>query len=258
MDLETLRYDLDDKVGTVVLSRPERLNAMNRTMWVDLRRVIELVRHGADDDSIRALVFIGAGESFSTGGDIEDFEKLESPDARRAYMEEVLAVYEAIENLAVPTIAAVHGHAFGGGCELTLVCDIVVADETARFALPEAHVGLFPGVAVARGGRQLNSHWLKYLIFTGTPIGAVTAMTAGLVNEVVTAGAHGSRAAALARDIAGAGPLAIARAKVIINAGCVGGYSESLSAIPELMATRDHAEGISAFREGRTPEFRGE
>jgi enoyl-CoA hydratase len=258
LDLETLRYDLDDKVGTVVLSRRERLNAMNRTMWVDLRRVIEHVRHGADNDSVRALVFIGAGESFSTGGDIEDFEKLESPDDRHAYMEEVLAVYEAIENLAVPTIAAVHGHAFGGGCELTLVCDIVVADETARFALPETRVGLFPGVAVARGGRQINSHWLKYLTFTGAPIDAVTAVTAGLVNEVVAAGSHGTRSDTLARAIAGAGPLAIARAKAIINAGCAGGYSESLSAIPELMATRDHAEGIAAFKERRRPEFRGE
>ena len=258
MDLETLRYDLDERVGTVVMSRPEHLNAMNRAMWVDLRMVVEHVRDATTTDGIRALVFIGAGDAFSTGGDIDDFESLRSPDERRAYMEEVTGVYEAIEDLPVPTIAAVHGYVVGGGCELTLVCDIAIADETALFALPEQRVGLFPGVAVARGGRQLSSHWLKYLAFSGVDIDAATALTAGLVNEVVAAGSHGARAATLARSIAEGGPLGIRRAKAIINAGSVGGYAESISAIPDLMATRDHVEGIAAFRARRTPEFRGE
>ena len=258
MDLETLRYDLDRRVGTVVLSRPEHLNAMNRPMWADLQAVVGQVRSAMTTDDIRALVFIGAGDAFSTGGDIDDFEGLRSADERRAYMEEVTGVYEAIENLPVPTIAAVHGYAFGGGCELTLVCDIAIADETALFALPEQRVGLFPGVAVARGGRQLSSHWLKYLAFTGVRIDAATALAAGLVNEVVPAGSHGDRAATLARSMSEGGPLGVRRAKAIINAGPVGGYAESVSAISELMATRDHVEGIAAFRARRTPEFRGE
>jgi enoyl-CoA hydratase/carnithine racemase len=258
LDLETLRYELDGRVGTVVLSRPEQLNAMNRAMWVDLRTVAEQVRAATTADQIRALVFIGAGDAFSTGGDIDDFESLRSPDERRAYIEEVIGVYEAIENLPVPTIAAVHGYAFGGGCELSLVCDIAIADETSQFALPEQRVGLFPGVAVARGGRQLSSHWLKYLAFTGVTIDAATALTAGLVNEVVAAGSHGERAATLARSIADGGPLALRRAKAIINEGSPGGYAESMSVIPELMATQDHHEGIAAFRARRTPEFHGE
>jgi enoyl-CoA hydratase len=258
LHFETLQYDLQERVATVVLSRPERLNAMNRAMWVDFRGVVEHVRAAADTDSLRALIFKGAGDAFSTGGDINDFEILQSSDDRRAYIKEVLAIYEAIEELPVPTIAAVHGQAFGGGCELTLVCDMVVADETALFALPEQRVGLFPGVAIARGDRRLHSHWLRYLAFTGTVIDAATALTAGLVNEVVPAGSHGERSAVLAHAVAAGGPLAVSRAKAIVNAGSVGGYSESISAIPELMATRDHAEGIAAFKARRRPEFCGE
>jgi enoyl-CoA hydratase len=258
LDLETLRYDLDGKVGTVVLARPERLNAMNRAMFADLGRVVEHVRAATASDGLRALVFVGAGDAFSTGADIDDFEELRSVDERRRYMEDVIAVYEAVEHLPVPTVAAVHGFAFGGGCELTLVCDLVIADETALFALPELRVGLFPGVAIARGARQLSSHWLKYLAFTGSRVDAQTALTAGLVNEVVATGSHGARAASLARSIAEGGPLALRRAKAIVNAGSDGGYAQSITAIPELMATRDHGEGLAAFRARRAPEFRGE
>jgi enoyl-CoA hydratase len=258
LHFETLMYDVRERVGTVVLSRPERLNAMNRAMWMDLRDMVEHVRTAAQAGSLRALIFKGAGDAFSTGGDISDFGMLQSPDERQMYIEEVLALYEAIEKLPLPTIAAVHGRAFGGGCELTLVCDMVVADETALFALPEQTVGLFPGVAVARGEHQLSPHWLNYLTFTGIAIDATTALTAGLVNEVVPAGSHGERAAVLARAVAAGGPLALRRAKAIINAGSIGGYSDSISAIPHLMATRDHAEGIAAFQAGRRPEFRGE
>jgi enoyl-CoA hydratase/carnithine racemase len=258
LDLETLRYELAGKVGTVVLSRPERLNAMNRVMFGDLRKVVDHVRTASEIDEVRALVFVGEGAAFSTGGDIDDFGKLRSPDERREYMEDVVAVFEAVEHLPVPTVAAVHGLALGGGCELTLVCDIVIADETAHFGMPEIRVGLFPGIAIARGGRQLSSHWLKYLALTGERVGARTALTAGLVNEVVALGSHAERATTLARSIAGGSPLAIRRAKAIVNAGPVGGYAETISAIPELMATRDHQEGIAAFRAGRDPEFSGE
>ena len=86
MHFETLQYDLQERVATVVLSRPERLNAMNRAMWVDLRGVVEHVRAAADTDSLRALIFKGAGDAFSTGGDISDFEMLQSSDDRRAYI----------------------------------------------------------------------------------------------------------------------------------------------------------------------------
>src|SRR5262245_25241589 len=140
------------------------------------------------DPAVRVLILHGAGKCFCVGGDIEGFGELGGTGDRRAYVQEALRAYRAVEEIAKPTIAAVHGHALGGGCELTMVCDLVVADETARFGTPEAGVGLFPGPGVVRGRANVNLHWLKYMIFTGVAIDAADARLAGLVNAFVPAG----------------------------------------------------------------------
>ena len=257
MHLDTLRFELHDRVAVVTLARPERLNAMNVAMWADLRTVCEEVEARWPHE-LRVMVFTGEGRSFCVGGDVDDFATLVSEQDRSRYLENVLAVYERIETLPVPTVAAVHGHALGGGCELTLVCDLVVADETATFGLPETRLGLFPGVAVARGVARVTSQWLKYLVFTGQAIDAATAAGAGLVNEVVPAGRALERATEIASTIAASAPLAISTAKALINQGSPGGYGDSLVEIPRLMGTADHAEGLAALVERRMPEFRGE
>ena len=113
------------------------------------------------------------------GGDIEGFGELGGTGDRRAYVQEALRSFRSFEELSKPTIAAVHGHALGGGCELTMVCDLVVADETARFATPEAGVGLFPGPGVVRGRSNLTLHTLKYMIFTGATLDARQALAPG-------------------------------------------------------------------------------
>lgn len=198
-----LRYEVHDRVAWVVFDRPEKLNAMARSFWSEL--VAALDRAEADDD-VRVLVFRGEGRCFSVGGDIETFAGMDTVRARREFSMECLEALRRVERFAKPTVAAVHGYAFGGGCELTMVCDIVVADATAVFATPEVGVGLFPGLAVVRGRAHTSTHWLKYLAFTGERLDAERARMAGLVNVVTEEGRHVAEAERLAGTIADKAP----------------------------------------------------
>jgi enoyl-CoA hydratase/carnithine racemase len=249
-----LTLEVADGIARATLDRPEKLNAMAPSFWAELRSVLEAVEA---DDEARVLVFRGAGRCFSVGGDIEGFGTLADIAARRAYVAEALAALRAVEELTKPTIAAVHGFTYGGGCELTMVCDIVVADETARFATPEAGVGLMPGLAVVRGRAHAGLHAMKYLALTGEPIDAEQARLAGLVNTVTPAGEHEAEAERLARLIATRAPVALAAAKRILGRGSDEGYAYAIEAVSLLQSTEDHAEGIAAFRERREPRFEG-
>jgi enoyl-CoA hydratase/carnithine racemase len=233
----------------LTLDRPDKLNAMPRSFWGELTQAMEEIEA---DDAIRAVVFCGAGRCFSVGGDIEDFGAIGGVADRRAYMREALGAYKRLEHLPKPTIAAVHGHALGGGCELTLVCDIVIADETARFGTPEAAVGLVPGLGVVRGLAQTNNHWMKYMVLTGLPIDANQALTAGLVNRVVPPGEHLQAAQELAETIATRSPLALAVGKEILNRNSWEGYQYAVEAISLLQGADDFKEGIAAFTNRRS------
>jgi enoyl-CoA hydratase/carnithine racemase len=249
-----LRYEVRQNVAWVLMDRAEKLNAMDRDFWRELREVCD--RAGTDPD-VRAVVFHGAGKCFSVGGDISTFAGLDGAGARRAFSEECLHSLRLVEEIPKPTIAAVHGYAFGGGCELTMVCDIVVADQTAVFATPEAGVGLFPGLGVVRGRAHAGLHWMKYLAFTGERISAQDARAAGLVTVLTDPGAHLAEAERLAQLIAARAPLALAAAKRILQRGNDDGYSWSVEAIAMLHGTADQSEGVAAFLERRTPTFRG-
>lgn len=247
-------YSVRGPVAWAKLNRPEKLNALPREVWGEL---VDVASRVEEDPDVRVLVFCGEGRAFSVGGDIDGFGELGDTADRRAYMNEALRAYRTIEELRKPTIAAVHGHALGGGCELTLVCDIVIADETARFGTPESRVGLVPGLGIVRGHAQLNLHWLKYLVLTGEPLNAEEARLAGLVNKVVPAGQHVAEAERLARLIASRAPLALEVGKRVLNRHAGEGWSYGVEAIALLQGTHDMQEGISAFRENREPGFEG-
>ena len=232
----------------LTLDRPDKLNAMPRSFWGELT---EAVADLEADDSVRVAVIHGAGRCFSVGGDIEDFGAIGGIADRRAYMREALNAFRALDELSKPVIAAVHGHALGGGCELTMVCDIVVADETARFGTPESAVGLVPGPGMVRGLSHANLHWLKYLVMTGLPITAQEALTAGLVNRVVAEGEHLAEAERLADTIASRSALALSVGKQILNRGAWDAYGHVLEAIALLQGGEDFAGGIAAFTERR-------
>jgi enoyl-CoA hydratase len=250
-----LTYEARGAVAWVTLDRPEKLNAQLPTFWGELRQTMARV---AADEAVRVAIVHGAGTCFSVGGDIEGFGELAGTAARRAYVADAMAAFQAVENMPKPTIAAVHGYALGGGCELTMVCDIVVADETARFGTPETAVGLFPGLGVVRGGAHVGLHWLKYMILTGQPLDANEARLAGLVNVVVPEGRHLDEAERLARIIAERSPLAAAAAKNILGRGSFEGYAHAVDAVAMLQGSKDHAEGIAAFVERRPAAFTGE
>jgi enoyl-CoA hydratase/carnithine racemase len=162
-----------------------------------------------------------------------------------------------VDRFSKPTIAAVHGHALGGGCELTLVSDIVVADTTARFGTPEAMVGLVPGPAVARGLAHLNLHWMKYMIFTGESLDAEQARLAGLVNVVAPEGEHLAVAEKLAERIAARAPLALEVGKELLGVYSPAAWTHAIDAVGYLQGTDDFQEGIAAFGAGRVPQFEG-
>src|SRR3984885_12533699 len=182
-----LRYSVEGPVAWATLDRPEKLNAMTRQFWGELRAVLA---RAEDDSSVRVLAFRGAGRCFSVGGDVAGFGQLGDAAERRGFVRDALGALASVDAFPKPTIAAVHGHALGGGCELTMVCDIVVADETARFGPPESMVGLVPGLGGGRGPSHLNLHWMKYMVFTGEPLNAEEAKAAGVVNRVTEPGAH--------------------------------------------------------------------
>jgi enoyl-CoA hydratase/carnithine racemase len=249
-----LTYSVQGAVAWAVLDRPDKLNAMARDFWPELHAVVQ--RAGADPQ-VKVLAFRGEGRCFSVGGDIESFGELGDAGDRRAYVGEALGAYRAVEALAKPTIAAVHGHALGGGCELTLVCDIVVADETARFGMPEAQVGLVPGLGVVRGLAHANLHWMKYMVLTGETLSAQEALAAGLVNRVTEAGGHVAEAQRLGDLMASRAPLALAVGKDILGRHADEGFAHAIAAVSYLQGTEDSLEGIAAFRDRRDPKFEG-
>lgn len=237
----------------VTLNRPDKLNTLTFEFWADLQ---ELLADASADPQVRVLVTHGKGRCFSAGGDIGSFADLNDIPARRRYQELAFDAFRAFETFPKPTIAAVHGFALGGGCELTMVTDIVVADTTARFGTPEAAVGLMPGLGVVRGRANTNLHWMKYMVFTGDHLSAEEARLAGLVNSVVPEGAHLDEALRLAGVIAKRPMTALQVAKRILNRGSGEGYDYALEATALLHGTEDQHEGVAAFKQRRTPDFK--
>ncbi len=247
-----LSVQVDDAVCVVTLDRPEKLNALTYEFWTDL---VDLLDDAEHDDDVRALLVRGAGDNFCAGGDIDGFGELADIPARRRYQQLAMRAYRAFEVFPKPTIAAVHGYALGGGCELTMVTDLVVCDPTAQFGCPEASVGLMPGLGVVRGRGNTNLHWMKLMVFTGARLGAEEARLAGLVTTITEEGGHVEEGLRLARRAAEKPATALRVAKAILNRGSGEGYDWSVEATALLHSTDDQAEGVAAFVERRRPAF---
>lgn len=243
-------------VAVLTIDDPARLNAMGRTFWPELRAALTALE---TDGRTRAVIITGAGaKAFSAGGDIASFAELTDVTAKRAFQQDCMRSFAAVEESPLPVIAAVNGYAMGGGCELALACDVVVASETAVFGMPESAVGLVPGFGVLRAPSVIGRHWTKLLMFSGERVDAATAMQIGLAQKVVPAAELMDTAHRMAARIAGMAPLALATGKNLVNRGVDRGeWDHSTAALTTLHSTADAAEGIAAFVGKRAPRFEG-
>jgi enoyl-CoA hydratase/carnithine racemase len=236
-------------VALLTIDRPDKLNAMDEEFFAELTAVMRALGH---DDGVRAAVLTGEGRAFSAGGDVATFLDLDGDVARvRPHLQRVYDAFSSVERCAVPVVAAVNGLAFGGGTELALACDVVLAAESARFAFKEPAMGLMPGYGVVRGPDVLGRHWTRYLALSGREIDAARAERAGLVQEVHPDAGLVDAAVALAADMAAHPPLAVQVAKAFVNRDTVGGLAESVEATALLFATPEHRAAATAFAAAR-------
>lgn len=234
----------------VTMARPEKLNAMDRRWFAELTALMRAV--GTDGDPHRAVVLTGEGRAFSAGGDIDMFHDLAGDVTRvRPHLARVYDAFHAVEKCAVPVVGAVNGIAFGGGSELSLACDMVVAAESASFSFKEVTVGLMPGYGIVRGPDVIGRHWTRYLALTGRTVDAGRAAEMGWVQEVHADADLLERALDLASEVAGAPGLATQVGKAFINRGTETGYPESVEAIALLFGTDEHRAAVTAFRARR-------
>jgi enoyl-CoA hydratase/carnithine racemase len=245
-------------IAEITLDRPEAMNALSSAMTARLAAVCAGL---AADRGVRAIVLAAAGRAFCVGADLKERAAMSDADlmAQRPVFR---AAFGAVLALPQPVVAAVHGYALGGGCELALSCDLIVADETAQFGLPETTVGLIPG----SGGTQLALRRLgpgraADLVLTGRRIDATEAAALGLADRLVPAGTAGQHARELAGLIAANSPVAVLNAKRALRQGAglplAAGLEVEDSAWRATAFSADRKEGIAAFVEKRKPQWPG-
>ncbi len=250
-----LSKETENKIAVVQLNRPQVLNALNFELMNELLHVLQTLEH---DEEVLAVVLTGNEKAFAAGADIKEFAVRNSA---QMLTENPLEKWQRIEKFPKPLIAAVSGYALGGGCELILMCDIVIASETAKLGLPEVNIGVMPGA----GGTQRLTHLIgKFkameLILTGRAIDAQEALALGLVSKVVPVAEYLEEAKRMAREIASKSPVAVRAAKEAALAALSGleqGLAFERKSFYLLFDTEDKKEGMQAFLEKRKPQWKG-
>ena len=254
---QTLHYRKDGSVATIWLHRPDKKNSLNAQMRTELE---ELLRDIASQSSIRAVVVTGSDEIFCAGADIGEMGGPASAESSYRHAREFQLLFDQIESLPQPVVAAVSGYALGGGCELALAADFRVASETARFGLPEIKIGAFPGGGgTQRLTRLVGPAKAKEMILIGEPITAPEALAIGLVAKVVSKESYLAEATTLANKLASLPRLALQASKMLINRSqdvdLATGLEFEARTFAAIAHTHDLAEGTKAFLEKRKPNF---
>jgi enoyl-CoA hydratase len=258
MGYETLRVDTRDRVATVTIDRPEKRNALNVQVRAELVAAFDAL---AENGDVRVVVLTGAGEkAFVAGADIGEFAQ-RTPIEQRTAMEG-RRVFEVIADFPKPTIASINGFALGGGCELAMSCDLRIAARSARLGQPEVNLGILPGGGgTQRLPRLVGAGRAMRMILTGELIDAVEAERIGLVDLLVDDHELAGQTRALAEQIAGHSPVALKLIKQAVRAAAEMPLAAGLALERELFITafssEDRTEGVAAFLEKRTPDFRG-
>jgi len=248
-----------NRLAWLTLNRPEKLNALNNEVLSELEKVIASLEQ---DPEVGALVITGSGEkAFVAGADIAELKTLDTAGARIQALRGQ-AVFQRIEAMAKPVIAAVNGFALGGGCELALACHIRIASENARFGLPEVSLGVLPGYGgTQRLPRLVGKGVALDMILSGEMIPAAEALRMGLVSRVVPAADLHATAEKLGRTLLSRGPLALRSVLAAVHEGMemplAQGQQYEAALFGLLAATQDMQEGMGAFLEKRTAQFKG-
>ena len=256
---QTIRYEKNGNIGIATINRPEALNALNSTVISELEQLISEVEKDAE---LGAFIITGEGRSFVAGADIGEQSTMDVA-AGRKWGQRGSALFRRIEKLEIPTIAAVNGFALGGGCELAMSCDIILAAGPnaegkggAKFGQPEVGLGITPGFSgTQRLPRRVGVAKAKELIFSGKQIGAEEAKRIGLVNEVYAAEELLNKAVEMAKSFTANAPIAVKYSKACIDRGMQMDIDNGIALENELFAmcfaTEDQKEGMGAFLEKR-------
>ena len=248
--------EIHDRVGLVRLNRPKALNALNSTMLTELMDVLD--KFDADED-IGAVVITGNERAFVAGADIKEMMEV---SAVEMFLSDSISQFDRIRGVTKPVIAAVSGYCLGGGNELAMSCDMILASETARFGQPEINIGVIPGAGgTQRLARTVGKAITMEMVLNNRTLSAEEALRFGLVNKVVPVEHYLEEALNLASEIASRAPLAVRLGKEAVNKAfdtfLSDGLADERRAFYFLFSTADQKEGMAAFIEKRKPEWMG-
>jgi enoyl-CoA hydratase len=254
MAFETIILEKEERTAILTFNRPDAMNALNNQTRAEFGQAI---RELEQDDTISVLILTGSGKSFVAGSDIKEFNRTTPYSAHN-----ITRLGQLVENFPKPVIAAVNGFCLGGGCEIAMGCDIIIASEKAKFGQPEINLGIIPGGGgTQRLQRAIGPYRAKEMIFTGDIIRAEEAERIGLVNRVVPMDELMRSVKEIAAKIASKSPAALRLAKTAINRGMQTNLESGLAYERELyslsLSLEDKEEGVAAFLEKRKPEFKG-
>jgi enoyl-CoA hydratase/carnithine racemase len=255
LSTEDVRLSFDGSLAIVTLARPAKFNALTAAMIRALDEAADAIETAQD---CRCVLLTGEGRGFCAGGDIADWGGLAPLDMWRAWVRTGHRVFDRWTRLRVPVIAALNGHALGGGLELAAVADFRLAEPYAKFGLPETGIGMVPGWSgTQRLVQRFGAPLIRKLCFTGVVLTAPEALAAGLIDEVVPEGTVLDRAKALAAQISQRAPVAVSLAKDLINAAEGEGEASAFESIAGALVayTDDCREGVASFQEKRAPRF---
>lgn len=252
----TVLVEISEQVGLVRLNRPQAMNAINQTL---ARELMDALLALDSDDQVGALVVTGNERVFAAGADIKE---MADATAVEMLLRDTVSQFDRIRQVKKPVIAAVSGWCLGGGCELALSCDMIVASETARFGQPEINIGVIPGAGgTQRLARLLGKALTMEMVLNNRTLTAEEALRFGMVNRLVPVERYLEEALSLAKEIAARAPLAVRMGKEAVNHAFDSFLTEGLAderrAFYFLFSTQDQKEGMAAFIEKRKPQWKG-
>lgn len=257
MDFIKVSKDQSPHIALIELNRPKEFNAINLQLLTELSQAL---KEADDDEEIRVIVLNGNEKAFAAGADIKQLADKGSIEMMKM---DLYSIWSQISSTKKPVIAAVSGFALGGGCELALSCDMIIASETAQFGQPEIKIGVMPGAGgTQRLTKAVGKAKAMEMVLTGKFIDAEEAMKYKLINKIVPVEVYLKEAFKLASEISAMAPIAVRNAKESINKSYELGLTEGLSFERKnyniLYSTDDQKEGMNAFIEKRKPDFKGQ